>query len=211
MARIKLSTLAVCDQDLNTPSANLAYYQNIYAESETGIGIDRNSAMEAYWGRNKVNQDDLKMVLQRMEDKEIHNLTSPITRSGSLLFHSSRGDSDSDDSASVFFRIYALTAAEKNNLVGGGYASAAEIIYISYNSGIVRVKVRKPDGSVSDGIVADLDKFKITIGGTDYFLVLDVVGIGYHLPARNQDKYRMFFYNNHVLTQQDIDLSQSVL
>lgn len=54
-----------------------------------------------------------------MNDKEIHNLTSPITRNGYLLFHSSRGDSSSAYSASVFFRIYALTQSELNNLKGG--------------------------------------------------------------------------------------------
>ncbi len=48
MARIQLSTLAVCDQRQDTQPANLTYYPNIYVEA--GTGINRDSAVQAYWG-----------------------------------------------------------------------------------------------------------------------------------------------------------------
>lgn len=206
MAIISLSTLEKCNQALNTPPANIQYYQNIYVEPGTGMG--RDSAKNAYWNGRNIDQDDLETVLRRMEDKEIQNLDSPITRNGSLLFHASRGDSESDDSASVFFRIYALTVTELNNLIGGAPASAVEIIYITYNAGIVRAKVRKLDGKEADGIEVNMDRFKITIGGTDYQLILDVVGIGHHMPDPENKKYRMVCYNNNVLHGRDIDLRQ---
>ncbi len=206
MAAIKLSTLQECDQALSTAAANLKYYNFIYVEA--GTGMDRDSGMKAYWDNNYVGQDDLKKVLKGMEDKEIQNAEHPITSNNFLVFHQSRGDKDDDYSASVFFRVFALTQPELTKLNGGLQASAVEIININYNAGTVRVKVKKVDGSIEDRIVVNLDKFKITIGSTDYFLIWDVVGIGYHLSIKSQDKYKMVCYNQNVLSGTDINLGE---
>ena len=56
--------------------------------------------------------------------------------------------------------------------------------------------------------MVNLDKFKITIGSTDYFLIWDVVGIGYHLSVKSQDKYKMVCYNQNVLSGTDINLGE---
>lgn len=64
------------------------------------------------------------------------------------------------------------------------------------------------DGAIVDRIEVASDTCKITLEGTDYYLLLDVVGIGYHQSARRQDKYKMVCYNNNVLSGSDIDLSE---
>lgn len=204
MATILLNKLEKCNQALNTPPANIQYYQNIYVEPGTGIG--RDSAKNAYWLNNEIDKDNLETVLGRMEDREIQNLDSPITRSGSLLFHKSEGLG-----GSVFFRIYALTTAELNKFTMNVPASAVEIIYLAYNAGRVRARVRKLDGKEADGIEVNMDAFKITIGGVDYYLIMDVVGIGHHQTGSDNKRYKIVCYNNNVLHSPDIDLRQQRL
>lgn len=209
MVQLQLQKLATCEQDLNTPPANLTFYQNIYVQS--GTYIDSNSAMLAYGVVNDVDAGALKMVLNEMEAQGLNSLLSPIKRGGSCLFHISRGNRRKErESASLFFRIYALTQAELTKLQNGQQAEAVEVIHI-YTNTPIKTKVKITEHNIIDGIEVDQSNFKIRIGGADYHLIFDVVGIGYHLSDRNNNKYRMVYYNDNVLSQRDIDLAQQVL
>lgn len=206
MVQIRRQALAVCNQDPNTPPANLAFYTNIYVEP--GTNIDSNSAMMTYHAVRDIDGDYLVMVLDELEAQGLNSLVSPITRGGSLLFHLSRGNRrKKDECASVFFRIYALTQAELTKLKNGMQADAAEVIHI-YNNAPVKVKVRTAADTTVDSVEVNQTNFTVKIGGIDYQLIFDVVGIGYHLPDADNDKYRMVYYNNSVLAQRDIDLAQ---
>ncbi|MDE6387014.1 MAG: hypothetical protein K2L82_04290 [Lachnospiraceae bacterium] len=209
MVQIQLQALAMCNLDLNTPPTNLTFYQNIYVES--GTRIDSNSAMMAYSVANDVDAEALKMVLNEMEAQGLNSLVSPIKRGGSYLFHISRGNRRKKrESASLFFRIYALTQAELTKLQNGQQAEAVEVIHI-YTNTPMRAKVKVTEHSIIDGVAVDQSNFTIKIGDTDYQLIFDVVGIGYHLSDSDNNKYRMVYYNDNVLSQRDIDLAQQEL
>lgn len=206
MVQIRRQALAVCNQDPNTPPANIRFYTNVYVES--GTIIDSNSAMMAYHAAKDIDSDCLITVLNELEAQGLSSLVSPITRGGSLLFHLSRGNRrKKNECASAFFRIYALTQAELTKLRNGMPAEAVEVIHI-YNNAPVKVKVKTAENATVDRVEVNQTNFTVKIGGIDYQLIFDVVGIGYHLPDEDNDKYRMVYYNNNVLTQRDIDLAQ---
>lgn len=210
MVQIQRQAMAECSQPWKTPAANLKFYDNIYVES--GTNIDSNSAMMGYYVAQEIGEDYLEQVLDQMEAQGLNDLSSPITRNGSLLFHLSRGNRRKrGESASVFFRIYALTQTELGKLQNGKQAEAVEVIHIYQNSPM-KVKARILPATVVDRIEMNQDNFTIKIGEIDYQMIFDVVGIGYHLPnADEENQYRMVYYNNIVLTHRDIDLSKSVL
>lgn len=206
MVQIRRQALAVCNQDPNTPPANIRFYTNVYVES--GTIIDSNSAMMAYHAAKDIDSDCLITVLNELEAQGLSSLVSPITRGGSLLFHLSRGNRrKKNECASAFFRIYALTQAELTKLRNGMPAEAVEVIHI-YNNAPVKVKVKTAENATVDRVEVNQTNFTVKIDGIDYQLIFDVVGIGYHLPDEDNDKYRMVYYNNNVLTQRDIDLAQ---
>lgn len=206
MVQIRRQALAVCNQDPNTPPANIRFYTNVYVES--GTIIDSNSAMMAYHAAKDIDSDYLITVLNELEAQGLSSLVSPITRGGSLLFHLSRGNRrKKNECASAFFRIYALTQAELTKLRNGMSAEAVEVIHI-YDNAPVKVKVKTAENTTVDRVEVNQTNFTVKIDGIDYQLIFDVVGIGYHLPDEDNDKYRMVYYNNNVLTQRDIDLAQ---